>query len=148
MVISLKSCMSWLTKIFLESIASVHHTCNFVSFNSYYNSDSQNSRTCNIANVWHSHFGHISDKILKILSNDIPFTMSLGFSTFACLVCPLAKFIRLSFVSSNHISDSVFSLVQCDNWGLYAKPTYDGKSFFLTLVGDCSRFTWIFFTST
>ena len=30
-----------------------------------------------------------------------------------------------------------------DVWGPYRVPTHDGKRYFLTLVDDYSRFTWL-----
>ncbi|EOY08441.1 Uncharacterized protein TCM_022873 [Theobroma cacao] len=37
-----------------------------------------------------------------------------------------------------------FELVHVDLWGPYIVPTIKGQRYFLTLVDDCSRFTWIF----
>lgn len=41
------------------------------------------------------------------------------------------------------MTDSVFALLHCDIWGPYGHSTYNGKRYFLTLVDDCSRYTWI-----
>jgi len=121
-------------------------TRNSVSYNSCTNSvfSCQNVVPRKNASVWHSRFGYVSDKILRLLSNEIPFDMSHSFSTSDCQISPLAKFRRLSFTSLNNVSHSLFDILHCDIWGPYGKPTYDGKRFFLTLVDDCSRFTWIF----
>lgn len=78
------------------------------------------------------------------MSDEISFNVSNDFSTSSCHICPFAKFHRLSFPSSNHISLNLFELLRCDIWGPYAKNTYNGKRFFLTLVDNCSHFTWIF----
>lgn len=102
------------------------------------------NNTCTNASLWHSRFGHLSDKVLKILSNKIPFSVAKEFNSSHCTICPLAKFRRLSFPNSNYISDSVFDLLHCDIWGPYGHSTYDGKRYFLTLVDDCSRFTWLY----
>ena len=95
------------------------------------------------ASVWHSRFGHLYEKIRKLLSHKIPFHLSHDFSTSNCNICILAKFRKLSFIASNNVSASPFDLIHCDIWGPYKNPTYDGKRFFLTMVDDCSRFTWI-----
>lgn len=78
------------------------------------------------------------------MNNKIGLKFSHNFSSSSCSVCPLAKFRRLSFPNSNTLSDLPFDLLHCDIWGPYAHPTYEGKRFFLTLVDDCSRFTWLF----
>ena len=51
---------------------------------------------------------------------------------------------HLSFVSNNHLSIHVFDLIHCDIWGPYNVPTHDGMRYFLTIVDDCSRFTWTY----
>lgn len=42
------------------------------------------------------------------------------------------------------MSNSVFELVHCNIWGPYHSPTYDNKGYFLTIVDDHTRFTWIY----
>ena len=61
-----------------------------------------------------------------------------------CIVCPLAKQTRIPFPLSTSQSDACFHIVHGDVWGPYRVPTYDGKKYFLTLVDDYSRYTWIF----
>lgn len=58
-----------------------------------------------------------------------------------CTVCPLAKQTRLPFSVSTSIAHSNFDIIHGDMWGPYRVSTYDGKSYFLTLVDDYSRFT-------
>lgn len=102
------------------------------------------SSTCIQAINWHNRFGHVSDNVLKILSNKIPFALPNEFSTKSCYVCPIAKFHRLSLPSVNHVSAQPFDLIHCDIWGPYKHSTYANYQYFLTIVDDCSRFTWIF----
>lgn len=47
-------------------------------------------------------------------------------------------------MSNNQLSKCAFDLIHCDTWGLYHTPTCAGHTFFLTLVDDCTRFTWVF----
>lgn len=61
-----------------------------------------------------------------------------------CTVCPLAKQSRLSFTLSNSCSVHPFDLVHADIWGPYRVPIHDGERYFLTLVNDFYRYTWIF----
>ena len=39
---------------------------------------------------------------------------------------------------------SPFDLIHCDIWGPYHLPAYYGHQFFLIIVDDCTRFTWVF----
>ena len=60
------------------------------------------------------------------------------------LVCALAKQTRLPFQRSVSRANTPFDLIHGDVWGPHRLPTHDGKRFFLTLVVDCSRMTWLF----
>lgn len=60
-------------------------------------------------------------------------------------VCPMAKQKRLTFNSNNSLAEFPFNLVDCDIWGPYHIPAHTGHKYFLTIVDDCTRFTWIYF---
>lgn len=59
-------------------------------------------------------------------------------------MCPLAKQKRLSFPSSQSLFESPFDLVHIDIWGPFSTTTHDGYRYFLTLVDDCTRATWLY----
>lgn len=61
-----------------------------------------------------------------------------------CKVCPRAKQTRLSFPVHVNRSESCFELIRVDTWGPYKSVTHDGCSWFLTIVDDCTRHTWVF----
>ena len=65
-----------------------------------------------------------------------------------CSICPIAKQSRLPFPTSLSHSISVFDIIHGDVWGPYRVPNHDGKRYFLTLVDDMSRYTWIFLLHT
>ncbi|KAL5557118.1 hypothetical protein UlMin_039354 [Ulmus minor] len=96
------------------------------------------------AHVWHNRLGHLSFKRLDSLKNQLLYDNSEFNKTIPCYICPLAKQRRLSFTSNNHMSQFPFDLVHCDIWGPYHVSSHSGYRFFLTLVDDCTRFTWIF----
>lgn len=50
----------------------------------------------------------------------------------------------LSFTFHNNVANNTFDLIHANIWGLLKTPTYAGHRFFLTLVDDSSRFTWIY----
>ena len=37
-----------------------------------------------------------------------------------------------------------FDLIHSDLWGPFSAPTIDGCRYFLTIVDDCSRCTWVY----
>lgn len=61
-----------------------------------------------------------------------------------CEVCSLGKHTRFPFPNSETKSDKVLALLHLDVWGPYNTHTFDGNKFFLTIVDDFSRITWIF----
>ena len=51
---------------------------------------------------------------------------------------------RLPFPSSISSSSSCFDLVHADIWGPYSTPSLNGSKYFLALVDDYSRCTWVY----
>ncbi|CAN1312477.1 Retrovirus-related Pol polyprotein from transposon TNT 1-94 [Linum perenne] len=62
---------------------------------------------------------------------------------FHCRVCPSAKQCRNKFPDSVKRASNRFDLVHMDIWGPYSVPSIGGHKYFLTIVDDHSRFTWI-----
>ncbi|XP_075080080.1 uncharacterized protein LOC142165420 [Nicotiana tabacum] len=58
-------------------------------------------------------------------------------------ICSLAKQSRLSFTNSSNKSVIFGELIHADVWGPFKVLTHDGKRFFLTLMDDFSRYTWV-----
>ena len=93
--------------------------------------------------VWHSRLGHLSNaKLASIKNNDVPIFTFV--ENFTCEVCPLAKQKRLPFNKSSHFSANCFDLIHCDLWGPFLVSTIDNCKYFLTIVDDCSRCTWVY----
>ena len=69
-----------------------------------------------------------------ILSNDKSFT---------CNTCHYAKHKKLPFPSSISHASHVFDLLHMDIWGPCSKPSMHGHKYFLTIVDNHSRFTWV-----
>jgi hypothetical protein len=91
--------------------------------------------------LWHNRLGHLSDSPLKLLSHVIP--QVLHESNKTCNICPLAKQHCLSFPHSITASAQPFDLIHCDLWGPFSTKSISGSSYFLTIVDDHTRFTWI-----
>lgn len=47
------------------------------------------------------------------------------------------------FPVSSSSTSSCFNLLHVNVWGPFRVPTYDKKSYFVTLVDDYSRYTWV-----
>ena len=92
--------------------------------------------------LWHARLGHPSNLKLKALSHTIPSLQS--FCNKTCQVCPMAKLKRLPFPFNNKICAFAFDLVHMDVWGPYSIPTLYGYKYFLTIVDDATRATWLF----
>lgn len=61
-----------------------------------------------------------------------------------CTICLAAKQSRKSFPSSFIKTTKPFQLIYLDVWGPYKHTTYDGCSYFLTIVDDYTRATWVY----
>ena len=59
-------------------------------------------------------------------------------------ICPLAKRKRFPFPFHNHVSEFPFDLKHCDIWCPYMVPTIADHKYFLTIVDDCTRSTWVY----
>ncbi|XP_055826323.1 uncharacterized protein LOC129894684 [Solanum dulcamara] len=93
------------------------------------------------AKLWHLRLGHPSTGIMQDIKSLKHFSdknMSHN-----CEICPLAKQCRLKFPVSNSKTLRVFELIHVDVWGSYSKPTPNRKNYFVTIVDDHSRYTWI-----
>ena len=61
-----------------------------------------------------------------------------------CHVCHLSKHKHLPFKFRQNISKNAFGLLHIDTWGPFVEPTVDNSKYFLTIVDDFSRATWVF----
>jgi len=93
-------------------------------------------------NVWHKRLGHGSaqmlSKVFPVNSDVVKKVLN------ECTVCPCAKQTRNMFPVSSIKSSQIFYLLHLDVWGPYKQATFDGNRFFLTVVDDFSRMSWLF----
>lgn len=87
--------------------------------------------------TWHKRLGH-SSKLHQIES--IGSVVNIE----NCDSCLRAKQTRLPFPNSNIKTSSCFELIHYDIWGGYKVPSLSGAHYFLTIVDDFSRSTWIY----
>lgn len=91
--------------------------------------------------LWHKRFGHIPIKKLHSLSL-IPFSTPVD-SIDMCDICSKAKQHKLPFSKSISVTSNPFDLIHIDIWGPYKHSTCDGHTYFLTIVDDHTRYTWV-----
>lgn len=95
--------------------------------------------------LWHSRLGHPSFSRLQLLNHVLGLSSHDSMcSSIHCKVCHQAKQRKLVFPSNNNMADNVFDLVHMDVWGSFATSTTAGYRYFLTLVDDHSRATWVY----
>ena len=85
--------------------------------------------------------GHLSTERLQCMKSYYPILRNDR--NFVCNTCHYAKHKKLPFSSSISHASHVFDLLHMDIWGPCSKPSMHGHKYFLTIVDDHSRFTWI-----
>jgi len=111
---------------------------------------SATSRLCNISkhfsisDWWHFRLGHPSIDKLHVLKK-IDNTFTSPDTNLSCDVCHFAKMEKLSFSPSTTVSQSCYDLIHVHIWGSFNSPYILGHRYFLTIVDDFSRYTWVFF---
>lgn len=92
-------------------------------------------------NTWHLRLGHAPKPILKHIS----FLKTVNTnSDQVCITCPMGKFTRQPFNLSHSHASTPFELLHTDIWGPYRVTTRGKYKYFLTLVDDHSRMTWVY----
>ena len=92
--------------------------------------------------LWHQRLGHLSNKSLRMISH---FVKNMPFCDIDdCLIFPLAKQTRSQFPLSSINTHAPFELIHVDIWGGYHIPSITGAQYFLTIVDDHARCTWVY----
>ncbi|XP_075098537.1 uncharacterized protein LOC142175517 [Nicotiana tabacum] len=92
--------------------------------------------------LWHKRLRHVSSIVLKKLFPAKLANITEIINKFT--VCPCAKQTRLPFPNSCIKSTVAFDLIHVNVWGPYKYATFDGHRYFLTVVDDFTRLTWLF----
>ena len=96
----------------------------------------------NMSILWQFRLGHPSLSKMTFLHNVLPSFSAKRIDV--CTIFPLAKQKRLPFPSYNNLCNAPFSLIHVDVWGPYSVCTHDDFKFFLTIVDDATRSTWVY----
>ena len=99
--------------------------------------------------TWHKRLGHPAYSKIDLLSDVLNLKVKKINKEHSpvchvCHVCHLSKQKHLSFQSRQNMCSAAFDLVHIDTWGPFSVPTNDGFKYFLTIVDDFSRATWIY----
>jgi hypothetical protein len=91
--------------------------------------------------IWHFRLGHVSINRMLLLKNMFPFiTVD---NNGVCDVCHFSRQRKLPYNVSTNKAHVPFELIHFDIWGPIATKSIHNHVFFLTVVDDYSRFTWI-----
>lgn len=93
-----------------------------------------------------AHLCHGSLKVLREFVDGL-----LEFSTYqhdVCKGCALRKYAKTAFPSSDTMSKGILDLVNLDVCGPMSIVSLNGYSYFVTVIYDFSKNTWIYFMKT
>ncbi|KAK9682189.1 hypothetical protein RND81_10G056600 [Saponaria officinalis] len=93
--------------------------------------------------VWHKRPGHLPTAKLQLVSDIFNNVKSVGNHPL-CLACPMAKLTKFPFPNRTTKSLKPFELIHMDIWGPYGVPYKGHYRYFLTIVDDYSRATWVY----
>lgn len=97
--------------------------------------------------LWHNGLGHPAIQKIDSISNVLGIPQR-NKTFFHCSICPRAKQKNISFPSPNNMSIKPFDLLHIDTWGPFSVTSNEGYRYFLTIVDDHTRVTWIYLMRT
>lgn len=98
--------------------------------------------------LWHKRLSHISGKGLQELAKQGLLPHGTGNNLTFCEFCVVGKAKRQSFAKAQHSTKEILQYVHSDLWGPASNASLSGSRYFLTLIDDFSRKSWIFFLKT
>lgn len=101
-----------------------------------------NSVTIPKSELWHYRLAHASNNCTDVIHSQFPFINITKDSI--CDICHFAKQKKLPFPLSNSKAVTILDLIHIDIWGPFPTPSVHGHKYFLTIVDDHSRFTWLY----
>ncbi|KAK2416966.1 putative mitochondrial protein [Trifolium repens] len=91
--------------------------------------------------IWHFWLGHLGlNKLLAMHSRYSYITVD---HKGVCDICHFSKQKKLPFQQSLNKALHCYDLLHVDIWGPISTKSINGHSYFLTIVDDFSRFTWV-----
>ena len=102
-----------------------------------------------MGDLWHRRLAHINYRALQAVKNivtGIPMLQVDHDGT--CRRCALGKNVKRSFPDSESKSKGILDLVHSDLCGPMTVASLGGYHYYVTLINDYSRKTWIYFLKT
>lgn len=122
--------------------SNTHHTTSLqASSNTTTSSQIPTPNVTNTMDLWHHRLGHAPVAKLKLIPSIEPFIKQ---HKKICLTYPMSKFTKLPFSLSDSHASSPFDLIHIDIWGPYRVASKGKYRYFLTIVDDHSRHTWVY----
>ncbi|KAJ9538194.1 hypothetical protein OSB04_030927 [Centaurea solstitialis] len=97
-----------------------------------------------LTRLWHMRLGHVSEKGMVILSKKGLLGGHKVAELAFCEHCIFGKQRRVSFSKAVHTTKSTLDYLHADCWGPSQVPSFGGGRYFLSIVDDYSRMTWVF----
>nr|CDH30699.1 putative Ty1-copia-like retrotransposon [Cercis chinensis] len=94
--------------------------------------------------LWHNRLGHPSLAIVNKVLNHYNLPVFSLQNKLLCDSCQLAKSHKLPFVRNYSKAMKPFDLVHADLWGSPSCLSVNGACYFLLLIDDYSRFSWLY----
>ncbi|PKU87515.1 Retrovirus-related Pol polyprotein from transposon TNT 1-94 [Dendrobium catenatum] len=92
---------------------------------------------------WHEKLGHPHQRILTQISKANP-SLRINVKSVNCTSCNLCKSHKLCFSSSVSRTVHPLAMLHADVWGPSPVSSIQGFRYYLLIVDDFSRYTWIF----
>ncbi|KAM1411727.1 hypothetical protein ACFXTH_024342 [Malus domestica] len=95
--------------------------------------------------IWHRRLGHPSSSLFRrVLSRNNLAVLGKTTVDFFCSDCALAKNHKLPFGSASSTTSHSLQLLHCDLWGPTNVISPSGFKYYMLLVDDYSRYSWLF----
>jgi transposase InsO family protein len=102
-----------------------------------------------MAKLWHRRMKHLHHGALKVLKEIV--TGLPDFSTEhheVCKGCVMGKYTKTAFPSSDNKTGGILDLIHSNLCGPMSSISLSGYEYYVTLIDDHSRKTWIYFMKT
>ncbi|KAJ4713974.1 Retrovirus-related Pol polyprotein from transposon TNT 1-94 [Melia azedarach] len=98
----------------------------------------------NMTKLWHMRLGHMSARGMQILSKwDLLCGHKVKDLEF-CEHCILGKLHRSKFPKAIHKTKGTLDYIHSDCWGPFRVESLGGHRYFVSMIDDFSRMTWVF----
>ncbi|KAJ4717199.1 Retrovirus-related Pol polyprotein from transposon TNT 1-94 [Melia azedarach] len=98
----------------------------------------------NMTKLWHMRLGHMSARGMQILSKgDLLCGHKIKDLEF-CEHCIFGKLHRSKFPKAIHRTKGTLDYIHSDCWGLSRVESLGGHRYFVSMIDDFSRMTWVF----